>query len=521
MTGSRDNGLSSRFLRGLARSADRPAIKLGREIITYRRAHELALRWAASLLDAIPAENSGRPPVVGVLAEKNLTSYVGILAAVYAGGTVVPLNPAFPAARTMHMLHLSGARVVLADERGRAVIEALAGDGAVTGVAPPVVLVPDPSGRIGDAVPALEHPRPTAAADPAYMLFTSGSTGTPKGVPITQGNLASYFDTLDQRYDFGPDDVFTQTFDLNFDCAMFDLFCAWGAGAVVAPLPPTAYLDLPMHLAELGVTVWFSTPSTISLVRRMGQLQPAVMPGLRWSFFAGEALRCQDAADWHAAAPNCLLENIYGPTELTVTITGHRWDPISSPARSVNGLVPIGAVHPGHDHVLVDDDDRPVENEGELLITGPQMAPGYLDPADNQGRFVHRDGRTWYRTGDRVRRLDRGELVYLGRLDAQVQVQGWRVELAEIDHALRAQPGVEDAATVALPTPDGIELVVFYTGRPSTPRQLSRALREILPHGMLPNRYEHLADLPLNSNRKVDRAALAQQARRTVQPVRK
>ncbi|MEU7281906.1 AMP-binding protein [Streptomyces sp. NPDC045431] len=491
MTEHQQHALHQRFLRGLSLSPDRPALRIGTEEVTYRALHEQALIMAGSV---------GSAKTVGVLSGKSVTAYVGILAGLYAGATVVPLHPGFPAARTRRMLEVCGTEALIADGLGRAALREIYGD------APGVPVVE------ADPARALTAPRPVDASDVAYLLFTSGSTGRPKGVPITHGSTHTYFRLLDARYDFGPDDVFTQTFDLNFDCAMFDLFCAWGAGATVDAVPSAAYRDIPAHLAERGITVWFSTPSAISLIRRMGGLRPGSLPGLRWSFFAGEALRCTDAADWHAAAPGSVLENIYGPTELTVTITGHRWDPESSPRLAVNGLVPIGSVHEGHDHVLLAEDGSEDDVEGELLITGPQMTAGYLDPEDDRGRFAERDGRLWYRTGDRVRRLPGGELVYLGRLDSQVQVQGWRVELAEVDHALRACEGVEDVVTVARPVEGSTELVVFYTGRIRRPAELARALRELLPQGMLPRHYEHVAQFPLNSNRKVDRPVLAARA---------
>ncbi|MEU5599807.1 amino acid adenylation domain-containing protein [Streptomyces sp. NPDC020298] len=500
MTQQHPGGLHERFLRGLARSADRPALRIGAETITYRDLHAQALTWAGSLGDA---------KAVGVLAGKTVTAYAGILGALYAGATVVPLHPDFPAPRTRHMLELSGATAVVADERGRAVLAGLGDD-------TPALEVVDP-----DPARALPEPRHGAApTDTAYMLFTSGSTGRPKGVPISHGSTRHYFELLDERYDFTPDDVFSQTFDLNFDCAMFDLFCAWGSGATVDVTPQTAYLDLPAYLAGHGVTVWFATPSAIALTRRMGGLTPGALTGLRWSFFAGEALRAHDATDWQTAAPASTLENIYGPTELTVTITGHRWDPATSPDRCVNGLVPIGTVHAGHDHVLVDEADRATPAEGELLITGPQMSAGYLDPADDAGRFVERDGRRWYRTGDRVRRLPDGELVYLGRLDSQVQIQGWRVELAEVEHVLRSCEGVQDAVAVGATTPSGTELVVYYTGERRPAGRFARALRELLPKGMLPRRFEHLPEFPLNSNRKVDRKELTQRATTLLTPSR-
>ncbi|MFJ3219856.1 AMP-binding protein [Kitasatospora sp. NPDC086801] len=488
--------LYSRFLRGLAESPHGVAIRTEGETLSYAQVHETALCWAGSLLDG-PV---GQPAVVGVLAGRVIEGYVGLLAALYAGATVVPLNPEFPAARTGRMIEAAGVRALIADGRGTAVLAEL-------GLDLPV-LAPGGGGSVPVLAPGVLH-EPLPPGDIAYVLFTSGSTGSPKGVPISQVSALSYFDLLDRRYDFTASDVFSQTFDLNFDCAMFDLFCAWGAGAAVHVVPPHAYRVLPEFAAERGLTIWFSTPSAISLVRRLGGLAPGALPTLRWSFFAGEALPCDDTADWQAAAPSSVVENLYGPTELTVTVTRHRWSPERSRGLAVNGVVPIGAIHEGHEHLLLGEDGQPVDTEGELCVTGPQMTAGYLDPADDHGRFAEIDGRRWYRTGDRVRRLGNGDLAYLGRLDAQVQVQGVRVELAEIDHAVRSCEGVVEAATVARQAARGLELVVFYTGVPTSPAELSRQLKRILPAATLPRHYHHVDELPLNSNRKVDRRALA------------
>ncbi|UED87865.1 AMP-binding protein [Streptomyces profundus] len=488
------HGLHERFLRGLALAPSRTAVRVDGESLSYEAAHERALGLAGALL-AVGAE---RPRVVAVLADKSPTAYVGILAALYAGATVVPLNPRFPVERTRRMLTVAGVEAVVADPVGRA---ALAG----TGLALPVL-------ADGGSAAPLDAPLAVLPSDIAYVLFTSGSTGRPKAVPMTHGANHGYFTLLDGRYDFDPEDVFCQNVGLNFDCAMFELFCAWGRGAAVHAVPPAAHRDLPGFLAERRMTVWFSTPSGISFIRRMGGLTPGAMPTLRWSFFAGEALLCADAADWQLAAPRSKVENLYGPTELTITVTGHRWSPETSPALAVNGVVPIGRLHPDHEQVLLDG-EKESAFEGELCVTGPQMTPGYLDPADDEGRFLERDGRRWYRTGDRVRRLADGELAYLGRLDAQVQIQGFRVELAEVDHAARRCPGVWNAATVTRPAADGgLELVLYYTGERVPAATLRRALAAELPEAMVPKTYRRVAEFPLNANRKVDRGRLAREA---------
>ncbi|MGN9843373.1 AMP-binding protein [Nonomuraea sp. H19] len=498
MAGESNPALYEFFLQGLVKSPGRAAFRVGADTLTYKQVHRLALLWGGALLRTSPT-------AVGVLAAKGTVSYVGILAGLFAGVTVVPLQPDFPAARTRQMIEAAGVSALIVDEKGRKIAEELRGEGVDVSVLAPGA---DPI-DLGDA---LLWPRPVQAGDIAYVLFTSGSTGTPKGVPITHGNTGHYFRFLAGRYDFTCDDVFSQTFDLTFDCAMFDLFCAWGAGATSVAVPPHAYRDLPRFLAEQGITVWFSTPSAISMVRRTGGLGAAAMPFLRWSFFAGEALKCADATDWQRAAPASILENLYGPTELTITIVGHRWSQETSPELGVNGLSPIGFVNDGHDHLLLDDEGRPTDTEGELWITGPQTTPGYLDPRQDHGRFVEREGRVWYNTGDRVRRAANGELVYLGRGDAQVQVQGWRVELAEIDHAVRGCDGVEDAVTVSTTAEDATALVVFYTGIPTPAAHFAAQLRRTLPAGLIPRHYHHLDELPLNPNRKVDRAGLRDRA---------
>ncbi|THA69917.1 D-alanine--poly(phosphoribitol) ligase [Streptomyces sp. A0642] len=503
------HALYDRFLRGLARSPQGVAVRVGATSLTYTELYDRALIRAGSLLAGLPQ----RPAAVGVLAGKGLDAYTNILACLFTGITMVPLQPSFPVLRTLQMLEAAGVEALFVDAEAVTALEKLRAEGValpalVDGAAAGDVvgvIAPDPASR-------LARPRLVAPDDIAYVLFTSGSTGRPKGVPVTHANGAHYFGLLDARYDFGPHDVFSQNFDLNFDCAMFDLFCAWGAGATLVPVPAGAYRDLPGFVAEQGVTVWFSTPSVIGLIRRTGRLTGGALPSLRWSFFAGEAVTCQDVTDWQRAARDSAIENLYGPTELTITITRHRWSPERSPGISVAGVVPIGPVHAGHAWMLLGTDGEPDPSEGELCVAGPQLTSGYLDPADDAGRFVERDGVRYYRTGDRIRRGEEDQLLYLGRLDQQVQVRGVRIELAEIDEALRRCPGVDDAVAVPVPSEQGITLAAFQTGERVPPVALARELSRTLPRAALPQHFFHLTEFPLNSNRKIDRRALLDRA---------
>jgi amino acid adenylation domain-containing protein len=503
-----DRTLPGRFQRGLALSADREAIRVLGRGITYAQAHELALNWAGNLLHAC----SEPPRAIGVLAGKGVESYIGILAALYCGVPAVPLQPDFPVARTRHMLRAASVSALITDERGYRLLPELF-------EAPGVPVIAPGAGPGGRANPAsldprlsLDEPGPAAMSDAAYILFTSGSTGRPKGIAITHANLDYYFQVLEGRYGFGPDDVFSQVFDPAFDCAIFDLFGAWGAGGTLVSVPGQAYRAMSDFVTAAGITVWYSTPAAISVVARRGGLGPGSMPTLRLSTFAGDALKAADAAAWQEAAPDAILDNLYGPAETTITCTVYRWSRETSPGECLNGIVPIGRLHPGHDFIFLDEDGRENAVEGELCVSGPQVTPGYLDPEDDRRRFVTRGYRRWYLTGDRMRLSAHGDLLFLGRTDNQVQIQGWRTELTEVDHQVRRCAGIQDAVTVPAMIDGRLQLVAFYTGTPATSAEFARQLLTTLPQQMLPRHYRHLDELPLSLNRKVDRQALRQRA---------
>jgi amino acid adenylation domain-containing protein len=491
-------GLADRFRRGLELGPQRTALRAGGRSHSYASLHEAALSLGAAALGV------GPPPArMGVLAGGIVPACIGVLAALYASAAAVPLNPDFPPARTRAMIAAAGLTVVIADDRGRAVLDRSGG--------------PPPGLRIVSADARgpwpLAAPRQAAGPDTAYIMFTSGSTGRPKGVPISHDNVRSFLDAAQARYRIDSSDVLAQTFEPTFDLFMFGLFMAWSANATLVAAPAAVLGRLAGFAAKEGLTVWFSVPGTIRLLRRLGRLDPGSLPALRLSMFCGEPLTCADAEAWGMAAPNGTVENLYGPTELTIACTAHRWRPSEA---GVSGLVPIGMPFPGARCLLAVSDRGPDGDEGELCVTGPQMFAGYLDPADDVGRFLEHGGSRWYRTGDRVRRLSGGELAYLGRLDQQVKVRGYRVEPLEVEHALRQCAGVGDCVVVAVPHGGETELAAVYTGDPAAADGLARTLADSLPGYMVPAVVRHVAELPVNSNGKIDRQVLAGWARHAV-----
>jgi len=349
----------------------------------------------------------------------------------------------------------------------------------------------------------------------AYLLFTSGSTGEPKGVVVSHANVLHYVDYITKRYRVESNDRLSQTFDLTFDLSAHDLFVTWTNGACLCVPSQKQMIKPGAFINDARLTAWFSVPSTAIFMRRLGELKHDLYPRLRLSLFCGEALPVEVVRDWSAAAPNSIIENIYGPTELTIGCTAYRWDNRKSPNECEQGIVPIGQPFEDMEASIVDEELRevPVGCEGELIMTGPQLSQGYWNDEEKTRRaFVSVPGRTsiYYRTGDRVRRLAANKpLIYLGRLDNQVKVLGHRIELGEIEAVARTLSGVDGIVALGWPkgnSADRIEL--FLEAEKFDTAPLLNALKTKLPHYMVPRTIHVLPRFPLNPNGKYDRREL-------------
>ncbi len=513
--------LRSGFLRHASATPDAPAIVVRGATSSYGQMEDRARRWARAIVDA----HGGRPGRVGLFAYRSAVAYTGTMAALFSGATYVPLNPTFPIEKTAAMIEAADLDAVIVDSTCLPQVAKLGPLAQLLLLIPEVDVteIPGMSGRILgktelERVAPLEQLSPLTPEDIAYLLFTSGSTGAPKGVPVTHGNAAYFMEFMSRRYSIQPHDRFSQTFDQTFDLSVFDLFMAWSNGACVYGMTPVELLSPTKYINQNGITVWFSVPSVPAQMARRGTLQPNSLPTLRWSLFCGEPLTQRSAELWQAAAPNSIVENLYGPTELTIACFLHRWDPQRSPAMCRNGIVPIGRPYDGLSAMLVDEQLQAVPDGeiGELCVNGPQTTPGYWRaPEITAQRYVElevgrHEKRRFYRTGDLVAKLPEGEYVFMGRADNQIKVLGHRVELGEIEAALRSHPGVEHAVAIGWPavgtTADGI--IAFVSGDVSSIDELLARAKASLPPYIVPRQIFPVSEMPLNANGKVDRRAL-------------
>ena len=352
--------------------------------------------------------------------------------------------------------------------------------------------------------------------DPAYIIFTSGTTGVPKGVMVSVASARHYAASIARTLELRAGDRALETCELSFDFSVHNMYATWEAGAALYLLPATQVMNAVKFARANALTVWNSVPSLAGMLAQLKTLAPGSLPSLRLTVFGGEQLPESTIQTWHSAAPHSAIVNLYGPTEATVFCMIQREPFVVTEGR---GVVAIGQVLPGCTAAVVDDAGQalPDGQPGELAIGGVQLALGYLDaPELTAQRFPQHGGTRWYRTGDLAVCDAQGVFHCLGRIDNQVKIMGYRVELEEIEAHLRSASGVELVAAVAWPVANGIAKgSVGFVGV-SASQSVDQAavitrMKQSLPAYMVPNRIIALEAMPLNTSGKVDRRALLAQ----------
>lgn len=485
-----------------------PAVRSGDEVLDY------AGLWRRSGALARELFRHGVQPGdhVALCLSRGPDLIPAVLGVLRAGAGYVPLDPGYPAARLEFMLGDCGAAVLLADGTGPEL--------------PAAATV-----RVDQIAMPQEDPEADTAhlatpEGPAYLIYTSGSTGVPKGVPTRHDALLNRLLWMAREYQVGPGDVLVQKTPVSFDVSVWELFLPAMTGATVVVPQPGLHRD-PRALAQLfaaeGVTVAHFVPSMLAeFVRdltggreddRAGVSSGHTVPGsrqptLRLLVCSGEALPAPLLRSTTNALPGVRVDNLYGPTEAAVDVSWWHGDPS---AEHPGERVPIGRPIDNVRLYVLDATREPVLPgvRGRLHIGGVAVSGGYHGrPELTAERFVDTRFGRLYDTGDLAAWRTDGALDYLGRSDDQVKIRGQRIEPGEVEAALRAQPGVRDAAVVARPVSsaavrEDLSLVAYVVGRCDL-----TVLADQLPAHLLPSHVVLLDRLPLTANGKLDRAAL-------------
>lgn len=501
--------LASQFSAVVAQYPDKIALREVDAVWTYQQLNQQANQLAHHLI----TRGVGPDRPVGLLMDRSAMLVIAIVAVIKAGGYYIPLDPETPVQRLQQLINDSGLQLLLHQGPRQPELNA---DVAVVCC------------RLEDLL-SIAH---TSQADPAvignamqlaYANYTSGSTGQPKGVLITQQNVSSLF-AASSVIQVGPADVMAQVSNHCFDAITYELWGALLNGAELVVLEKAVVLD-PAALADNIRRYQISTMFlTTALFNRIALTRPDCFAPLRQLLFGGEAYQA-DAIRRLLSQPDAPeLIHVYGPTECTTFTTAMLLDPASFLRTQ---KAPIGGSLSNRTlYVLSADGQVPVGVVGELYIGGDSLARGYQQqPALTAEYFVpdpfsDRPGQRLYRTGDLVRQLPDGALEFVGRIDHQVKINGFRIETDEIVAVLRRHPAVTDAFVRVLPHGQTRQLAAYlvvdtsaFSPEQATDTGQQRAAimafaRQQLPQYMLPKAYNLLGVLPLNDNGKVDHRQL-------------
>ncbi len=476
-----------------ARAAERPdddAVLFDKTIVSYSELDRITDHIASY----ISSKGIGKDQFVSILVPRSAAMVVAALGVVKSGAAYQPLDPTYPEERLLFMMRDSGVRLMIADR-------SLAG--LVRGYECEILYTDEFGSRFAGRAPDASALSPSPE-DAFVILYTSGTTGTPKGCVLENGNIAAFADWYGKKAELGPGSRYATYASFGFDACMMDVMVSLSRGACIAVIPDGIRSDLgalDRFFSENGITHGFMTT-------QMGRMfmETAGCRTLKHFFTGGEALVPLKPPEWLD------FYNLYGPTETTVSVT-------SFLVKDDSPLLPIGKPNTNVRVYVLDGDRRivPTGACGELCISGPQVFRGYLNNPEKTAAVLVDNPYSdcpehdrMYRTGDIVRLLPDGNVDYIGRRDGMVKVRGFRIELTEVERAIRAFEGIRDATVQAFDAPSGGKQIAAYVvsdGKVDV-RALESFILQTKPPYMVPAVIMQLDSIPLTVNSKVDRRKL-------------
>ncbi len=490
----------------------RTALSYAGQCITYHNLNRDANRLAHCL-----RERGARPgAIIAVILERTPHILTALLAILKSGGAYLPILPETPAQRILTMLDDAHASLLVTHSRQSRQHAPILLNPTGPESAPPremcyMDLELDEAAELPEEKPAAVN----QPGDACYVIFTSGSTGKPKGVLVEHENVVRLMINDRCAFDFGPGDVWTLFHSYSFDFSVWEMYGALLYGGKLVVVPRLTAVDTPKFLQLLkreAVTVLNQTPSAFYLLAGQELDAPGNQLCLKAVIFGGEALKPAKLQEWRRKYPAVTLVNMFGITETTVHVT---YKEIGDTEIDF-GISNIGVPIPTLETYLMDPylNLVPIGVAGELCVGGKGVARGYLNRVQlTHERFTHnpyKPGQRLYRSGDLARLLPDGEMEYLGRIDHQVQIRGFRIEPGEIENQLLRHPDIGEA--VVIDRDDGKResyLCAYYVSpRPIEVKELREHLAGGLPDYMIPAYFMPLDHIPLTPNGKIDRKAL-------------
>lgn len=435
---------------------------------------------------------------IGLIVNDDIETYATIFAIWLEGYTYVPLHPQHPVERSLEIISQAGINLIISS-----------GDVQLANVHTLR------STNI-DYEEIVLKPKAVSDDEFAYILFTSGSTGKPKGVPINRRSIGAFMKSFwEIGFEITKNDRCLQCFDLTFDVSVQSFLVPLTKGACTYTVPHNKikYSYVYGLLEEHELTFGAMAPSMVRFLRPY--FDEIRIPSMRYNILTAEASPLDLVSEWANCIPNAEIYDFYGPTEATIYCTYYRFNR-GGVNKHYNGMLSIGKVMNGISALIKDESGNILgpNQKGELCITGDQLTTGYWNNTEKSAASffeMKREGKTcrYYKTGDSCIIDDEGDILYSGRLDSQVKIQGNRIELGEIEfHACEFLAGLNTVAVAYENLIGNNEIALFIEGESADTKSLIDYLKSIMPNYMIPSKILIRKEFPLNANGKIDRNTL-------------